>query len=66
MNFKTLAFLLLIPISVSAQIKHGLRDTQGRHVIPRGFVVNTNDHKGEVFLIAMTILEWLGWEQTLK
>jgi hypothetical protein len=49
MNFKTLAFLLLIPISVSAQIKHGLRDTQGRHVIPRGFVVNTNDHKGEVF-----------------
>ncbi|GAA4814881.1 hypothetical protein GCM10023330_23410 [Litoribaculum gwangyangense] len=21
----------------------------GRHVIPRGFVVNTNDHKGEVF-----------------
>lgn len=31
------------------QIKHGLRDTQGRHIIPRGFVVNTNDHKGEVF-----------------
>lgn len=32
-----------------AQIKHGLRDQQGRHVVPRGFVVNTNDHKGEVF-----------------
>ncbi|WP_299430151.1 cellulase family glycosylhydrolase [uncultured Maribacter sp.] len=32
-----------------AQIKHGLRDEQGRHIIPRGFVVNTNDHKGEVF-----------------
>jgi len=32
-----------------AQIKHGLRDQQGRHMIPRGFVVNTNDHKGEVF-----------------
>lgn len=33
----------------SAQIKHGLRDDLGRHVIPRGFVINTNDHKGEVF-----------------
>ena len=33
----------------SAQIKHGLRDDAGRHIIPRGFVVNTNDHKGEVF-----------------
>jgi hypothetical protein len=32
-----------------AQIKHGLRDKQGRHIIPRGFVVNTNDHAGEVF-----------------
>ena len=32
-----------------AQIKHGLRDDAGRHIIPRGFVVNTNDHKGEVF-----------------
>lgn len=36
-------------ISTSAQIKHGLRDDQGRHTIPRGFVINTNDHKGEVF-----------------
>lgn len=34
------------------QIKHGLRDQQGRHIIPRGFVVNTNDHKGEVFFNA--------------
>lgn len=33
----------------SAQIKHGLRDDDGRHIIPRGFVVNTNDHLGEVF-----------------
>ncbi len=32
-----------------SQIKHGLRDDQGRHIIPRGFVVNTNDHAGEVF-----------------
>lgn len=35
--------------SLFSQIKHGLRDEQGRHVIPRGFVINTNDHKGEVF-----------------
>ena len=34
---------------VFPQIKHGLRDEQGRHVIPRGFVVNTNDGGGEVF-----------------
>ncbi|MFC4722266.1 cellulase family glycosylhydrolase [Geojedonia litorea] len=32
-----------------SQIKHGLRDEVGRHVIPRGFVINTNDHGGEVF-----------------
>jgi endoglycosylceramidase len=32
-----------------AQIKHGLRDQQGRHIIPRGFVVCTNDSGGEVF-----------------
>ncbi|SHI31289.1 cellulase family glycosylhydrolase [Algibacter luteus] len=32
-----------------SQIKHGLRDELGRHIIPRGFVINTNDHKGEVF-----------------
>ncbi|WP_298551330.1 cellulase family glycosylhydrolase [uncultured Algibacter sp.] len=36
-------------IMTFAQIKHGLRDEQGRHIIPRGFVVNTNDHVGEVF-----------------
>lgn len=43
--------LLLVFVTqfVCAQIKHGLRDEQGRHVIPRGFVVNTNDHEGEVF-----------------
>lgn len=46
-----LALLLNIFMSYG-QIKHGLRDEQGRHVIPRGFVVNTNDHKGEVFFDA--------------
>jgi len=46
--FNFLALLSFSLISV-AQIKHGLRDDAGRHIIPRGFVVNTNDHKGEVF-----------------
>ncbi|MFD0796588.1 glycoside hydrolase family 5 protein [Maribacter chungangensis] len=44
-----LCIVLLISISGRSQIKHGLRDAQGRHVVSRGFVVNTNDHKGEVF-----------------
>ena len=46
-------FLKLVCISFAinsfSQIKHGLRDEQGKHIIPRGFVINTNDHKGEVF-----------------
>nr|WP_298991156.1 cellulase family glycosylhydrolase [uncultured Polaribacter sp.] len=41
--------LLLVNIFGYSQIKHGLRDEQGRHIIPRGFVINTNDHRGEVF-----------------
>jgi hypothetical protein len=41
--------LFLASVMSFGQIKHGLRDEQGRHVIPRGFVVNTNDHGGEVF-----------------
>ncbi len=41
--------LLLFTFTMQSQIKHGLRDEQGRHVVSRGFVVNTNDHKGEVF-----------------
>lgn len=42
-------FMIVVPFVISAQIKHGLRDEQGRHMIPRGFVINTNDHLGEVF-----------------
>ena len=50
MYSKSLFFLfLLIASNVFSQIKHGLRDELGRHIIPRGFVINTNDHKGEVF-----------------
>ena len=41
--------LLVMSVLVNAQIKHGLRDDLGRHIIPRGFVVNTNGGKGEVF-----------------
>lgn len=34
--------LCLISTTSNAQIKHGLRDDQGRHIIPRGFVIVTN------------------------
>jgi hypothetical protein len=49
-----------------AQIKHGLRDQQGRHIIPRGFVVCTNDSGEKCFFKAMTILEWYVWVPILK
>ncbi|MFD0835663.1 cellulase family glycosylhydrolase [Mariniflexile aquimaris] len=50
MQFKVAIFCFVIFSFVGqSQIKHGLRDDSGRHVIPRGFVVNTNDGKGEVF-----------------
>lgn len=51
-SFKYIFFYFLAIFTTSfiqSQIKHGLRDNSGRHFIPRGFVVNTNDHKGEVF-----------------
>ncbi len=44
-----LATLSLTASSISsAMIKHGLRDGQDRHMIPRGYVANTNDHAGPV------------------
>lgn len=44
-----LSFLLVLVSQVAfADIKHGLRDTKGRHMIPRGYVINTNDHVGAV------------------
>ena len=50
MKFKIFfGIFFFISLVAFSQIKQGLRDDQGRHVIPRGFVVNTNDHKGEVF-----------------
>lgn len=48
-NTIALLALLCCALPSNSQIKHGLRDHQGRHIISRGFVVNTNDHKGEVF-----------------
>ncbi|WP_203257152.1 cellulase family glycosylhydrolase [Hyunsoonleella ulvae] len=48
-KFKLLLVFCVFTLSLFSQIKHGLRDDLGRHVIPRGFVMNTNDHKGEVF-----------------
>lgn len=50
MKTTALVYLILCYSFIGhAQIKHGLRDEQGRHIISRGFVVNTNDHTGEVF-----------------
>ncbi|WP_445732647.1 cellulase family glycosylhydrolase [Mariniflexile sp.] len=47
-----LLLVILVSFSISAQIKHGLRDEQGRHIIPRGFVIVTNegDFKGDDYL----------------
>ncbi|MBD0726525.1 hypothetical protein B6A10_15225 [Flavobacterium sp. L1I52] len=36
-------FCFFMSIVTFSQIKHGLRDEQGRHIIPRGFVVVTNE-----------------------
>lgn len=50
MKLKIILFLCVLgALNIHSQIKHGLRDELGRHIIPRGFVVNTNDHAGEVF-----------------
>lgn len=38
-----IAAMTLVAIPAQAEIRHGLRDENGRHYIPRGFVVNTND-----------------------
>jgi endoglycosylceramidase len=45
----TLITCLLILPSAFAQLKHPIRDEQGRHVIPRGFVVNTEDREGNIY-----------------
>ena len=42
-------FSLFIIPSSTAQLKHAIRDEQGRHVIPRGFVINTDDSKGPIY-----------------
>ena len=39
----TILILFLVVSSLTAQMKHALRDTDGRHVIGRGFVVVTNN-----------------------
>lgn len=45
-------FALFLSFTIVAQIRHGARDQNGRHVIPRGFVVNTNDAIGEMYYTA--------------
>ncbi|WP_158837324.1 cellulase family glycosylhydrolase [Polaribacter sp. L3A8] len=51
-NILSLLLFLLLLTTSNAQIKHGLRDESGRHVIPRGFVIVTNagDFKNEDFV----------------
>jgi endoglycosylceramidase len=49
---KTRLFLLtliIIPTVLSSQVPYAVRDGQGRHVIPRGFVINTEDSKGDIY-----------------
>ncbi|WP_371192636.1 cellulase family glycosylhydrolase [Glaciecola sp. SC05] len=45
-------FIFVISSGSFANLKHALRDDQGRHMIPRGYVVNTNDHAGAVHFSA--------------
>ena len=41
--------LLFIAIGVNGQVKYGIRDEQGRHMIPRGFVINNEDTQGNIY-----------------
>ncbi|GGZ25327.1 hypothetical protein GCM10007049_17290 [Echinicola pacifica] len=43
------AVILLLNLQAYAQLNSEFRDEEGRQVIPRGFVVNTNDALGELF-----------------
>ena len=52
MRFFQILISIFVLTSASAQLKYGLRDEQGRHVVARGFVVTTNDGVGEVFFDA--------------
>ncbi|AWW32845.1 hypothetical protein DN752_23380 [Echinicola strongylocentroti] len=47
--FKITVLLMCFAAQAFGQIEKGARDDNGRHVIPRGFVVNTNDAMGELF-----------------
>ena len=42
-NIILTSIFILTTLALSAQIKHGLRDENGRHEIARGFVVVTNN-----------------------
>lgn len=42
------ANLVVAATPAQAEIRHGLRDEHGRHYVPRGFVVNTNDGSQQV------------------
>ena len=45
----SVAVLVMLGLSASAQYRYAIRDEQGRQLIPRGFVVNTEDHSGKLY-----------------
>jgi hypothetical protein len=44
----TASVVLALAVPAQAEIRHGLRDENGRHYAPRGFVMNTNVGKEQV------------------
>ncbi|MCP4311488.1 MAG: glycoside hydrolase family 5 protein [Bacteroidetes bacterium] len=48
----TIFATLFMITAATAQLKHPIRDEQGRHVIPRGFVINTEDKQGNIYYTA--------------
>lgn len=54
-NFRLLLIILIfmLSISVSAQWTSAIKDEQGREIIPRGFVVNTEDDAGKLYFDSM-------------
>ena len=44
-----LALALILSLPLYAQTEHVIRDEQGRQLIPRGFVINTEDSQGDIY-----------------
>lgn len=46
------AIAMLGSATAQAELRHALRDAQGRHYVPRGFVINTNDSGEQIMFSA--------------